>query len=96
MNTAALTLPVNPCYFARERDTGDRTRAAVRRSISVGALVKNNENTSAATGPRSPLPFPTYGLDGVIAIDASHNRSISSRPNKPQPNAPSGRSARHC
>jgi hypothetical protein len=97
MKAGALLIPVDPCYFAAIKDTGDPKLGALRCNIWAGGLVKNNENTSAPTGCPRPQRKITCGFTKVISIAATHPSWSRFQRNKPpQADAPTERGARRC
>ena len=84
MNAGALLIPVTTLLFRMHRNYTGQRGGALRRNISRGALVKNNENTSGTACPWSPFLFLTYGFNEVITISAAHNKAIWSARIKPE------------
>ena len=97
MSVGALLIPVNPCYFARMRNTGDANRSAVHCNIWAGALVNNKGKYKRAGYTLLPYFSTTHGICEVIPIAAVHASQSPARRNKAeQAGAPTERSAGHC
>ena len=97
MSAGALLIPVNPCYFARMRNTGDANRSAVHCNIWAGALVNNKGKYKRDRHTLSPYFSTTHGIYKVIPIAAMHaGRSQPQRNKAEQAGAPTERGVRHC
>ena len=97
MSAGALLIPVNPCYFARMRTTGDANGSAVHCNIWAEALVNNKGKYKRDHHTLSPYFFTTRGIYEVIPIAATHASQSPPRRNKAeQAGAPTERGVRHC
>jgi hypothetical protein len=97
MSAGALLIPVNPCYFARMRNTGDANRSAVHCNIWAGALVNNKGKYKRARYTLPPHTSTAYRIYEVIPIAAMHASQSQPRRNKPErPDEPTERGAGHC